>query len=1073
MEYYLLKKTNAWNKKKILTGGLNKSNSFNKLNKLNPLNTFKSIIDDTSSLNVQKAKNNIEELIDIVNEVYTLSLKVDDHTAKELEELTNMIQSYNKDYKKKVHSFENVKLKQEFTKIIESKKLSITEENFTQELLKLFNFLNSIESKTHQELNGQFKNNIETIKKLMKSVTEFNETIDLYTKNLSNAFLTFNYNKIIVLQEKEKKAVYSYTVKYTDTVEEDINDTVINSFNNFMNTVVTRQIVDNSFISKVNRQYMETNNQMQQIQNIINNTQNKVGGNITTIDNINIINNNLINIIKLIKDLKLLVYKSIESVKRYREFRRQIGYFSLYFELIISTYGQKENVTRYRYINKGIIQFNLSIIKTILKKIKQGNKSKPIQYFEYYHYITLITLEHAFEYIIKNIKTEDIMDIYSCSGDLLKALLIFIHFDQILVSYNLIFQNDVMIYARINDWDTQDIKWTDDAKRMFIKDKDDARVLVVQQDVCNKKLNSLNSINLNKTTFRFNEVFDTIEFKDNPVISKYMTLEDKISRNTGIMLITYGYSGTGKTFTLFGNNEKQGIMQSTLGNVTDLKKLSFRVYEYYGIGVQYPHYWAENKKVYKKIFGYPLELATYKDKEKNIPYIKVFEPYEYSTEEKISSFINKDELFLELDTTDVLKTFNKTIETIDNIRKKNGRIIKTPNNPESSRSIIVYEFQCMVDKQYIPLIIIDLPGREEIVDTYTRDFLQKKGISDEIRNNEYNKALLSSISINPLYTSILAPCEIIKGFNTLDLDTRIRILTSQISLDGAQYIFEKEYFAKASNGGHLYLSYIYDFTSANWLQNYKFDTVDIKQNNKTYQHIKIKGVNSANPPHHSKQVHVNINSVQYEGTLALHLINRIISLGEFDVLKHINEYVVNDKINTKIQDKSLKYEYFMAPYEGVFINENIIGLVKILGEKVSEKTKKNTSNLVEKQNVITFFEQKTGVREINFELYTENPMLESTKYENIYMNKNELNVIYDRNKSDYSSQKIFNYDEPIIKQIIDNYTREKLLNDNILTVGVKDFKVFYLFTNNDNDKKCLHQFKLLLNTENLISSVEN
>ena len=50
-------------------------------------------------------------------------------------------------------------------------------------------------------------------------------------------------------------------------------------------------------------------------------------------------------------------------------------------------------------------------------------------------------------------------------------------------------------------------------------------------------------------TYKFTEVFDTVNFPENEDISKYMTLETQLSKKKSVCLLTYGYSGTGKTYT--------------------------------------------------------------------------------------------------------------------------------------------------------------------------------------------------------------------------------------------------------------------------------------------------------------------------------------------------------------------------------------------------------------------------------------------------------------------------------------------------------------------------------------------
>src|SRR5205085_3140631 len=99
----------------------------------------------------------------------------------------------------------------------------------------------------------------------------------------------------------------------------------------------------------------------------------------------------------------------------------------------------------------------------------------------------------------------------------------------------------------------------------------------------------------------FTEVFDSINFPENGDISKYMTLETQLAKQKGICILTYGYSGTGKTYTLFGNGIKDGMLQSTLINISNLNKVEFRVFEIYGLGMAYDYYWNDKANKQSKI----------------------------------------------------------------------------------------------------------------------------------------------------------------------------------------------------------------------------------------------------------------------------------------------------------------------------------------------------------------------------------------------------------------------------------------------------------------------------------------
>jgi hypothetical protein len=792
------------------------------------------------------------------------------------------------------------------------------------------------------------------------------------------------------------------------------------------------------------------------------------------------------------------------SIKTLKELYTRYNYYILYLMFIIVSYGRKLDRVYYEYINRGDIQFYRSIVNNILDKFKTNNGLKQIKYMNKYHYVTLHRLNGLFDFLYRKLAADESVDINKCVGTISTDMMLFNHFKDILDSYHVEFQNKVMIYSRINDWGSAALL---SAQKMFIKDDANPEMMIIDPMVCPALGISTSS------PVKFNGVFDTLEFKDNGNISKYMTLETKISRKNGILLTTYGYSGTGKTFTLFGNDSKQGLLQSTLNNIKGLKTVYFRVYELYGLGVQYSHYW--NGDVRQKLITYNMII-----RDNTITINK------HTERSDITSYISNDEDFLQITGDDeyiseVLKNFGKTVVELDRVRKEEKRIVKTPNNPDSSRSIIVYEFQNLIGTELIPMIIIDLPGREEIVQTYVDAYLNKKFMPTKYKT-PFHKALLSSLAINPLYMAILVSGTIFEAFNTLPFDVRNRILTTkvQISDDVTDPLvdFENEYFTTLVGERQVTLEYIYDFSTSKWKREKRFDVMTNPQNTGdllTSQPIRvhIKGdgaIDGESKPFSSHQVKVNKNSVQYQGALAIHLLNRMIVMSEFESIAHINEFIVKryfdmsdvkrsivdkplflkeyldnsyvDKLSASEIDeeirKTVDFTAFIVPYEGIYINENIVGIIKILAKDVMKKTDEEIKKLAEKQPIdeLNFKQQKHLIRENNYNLYKKKFEQDCTRYENIYRSDAILNKIYTDNRDTYSSQKIFNYDVPLIDGIIKRYTVKRPFNfkgQQHNSLAIEDYKLFYLFTNNDLDKKCAHQYKLLNNTMSLIKAVEN
>ena len=143
--------------------------------------------------------------------------------------------------------------------------------------------------------------------------------------------------------------------------------------------------------------------------------------------------------------------------------------------------------------------------------------------------------------------------------------------------------------------------------------------------------------------------------------------------------------------------------------------------------------------------------------------------------------------------------------------------------------------------------------------------------------------------------------------------------------------------------------------------------------------------------------------------------------------------------------------------------------------------------MISPQKNISFKDTKRLIRENNKSLYINiDAVAESSdtqKFENIGMNNTILTKIYEENKRNYSSQKIFLICNPLIEKVIKYYIKDTTMpyinlgeknEDHTLAVrGIKDVKIFYLFSNVNQELKCVHQYKLFENTIGLINLVDN
>uniref|UniRef100_A0A6C0C8A2 Kinesin motor domain-containing protein n=1 Tax=viral metagenome TaxID=1070528 RepID=A0A6C0C8A2_9ZZZZ len=311
----------------------------------------------------------------------------------------------------------------------------------------------------------------------------------------------------------------------------------------------------------------------------------------------------------------------------------------------------------------------------------------------------------------------------------------------------------------------------------------------------------------------FNKIYDSENFPDPAIISNYMSLATKILQGEGTMLMTYGYSGAGKTFPLFGNSERneQGILQATLQSFH--KRIYFRAYEIYGLGTRFNSYWnrqhcsnnAGCPFITCEIGEYIYHMIIHHHLEKNNDDIVLKNSIQIENQHDMLAYIMEmvdptkntfkfqtgmtaknagPNLFSAVDHTGQvtiplfveigekqINNFDKMVQKINESRI-NGitnqyldrqtfhQIKATSNNPESSRSVMVYEFQIEVnmgDKNiFVPFIIYDMPGKEDLVKTYVtpnRDDISIKTAINDHPNKNIKHAIFKDLADDDNYNA--------------------------------------------------------------------------------------------------------------------------------------------------------------------------------------------------------------------------------------------------------------------------------------------------------------------------------
>ncbi len=801
---------------------------------INKLKDIKKNIDDTN--NDYKGQNNFInkslELLDSTikqtafgyefspkHEYINLPIKKDDtNTKKIFDELSNTVNEFiknnseNMDKNAKNYELMNTELQKNIKQIMDKIQTNITEINdkikeykkVIQEFELLFLF---DETKTKNSLFFTITND-DLKTKIQKCDNNLYEKVkDLKTKQFVdtyNTYMFYNYDTSIHKNLPKKQ----YNLNKVYIVENDI----------YVNTNVSNNIID-----KFSNIPTETKKEQ-----II-----KKGGNIVL---------KFSNLNKIMNEFRL-VCENYERVKK--EMNICNIHKSVYdaYLVIIATnkiFGTK--YVLYNYMGKSEVSFYYKILAKMNKEIHDKTivDDEIVKHLRKYHYVPIRMLYEFTKVLTEKIMTQnDVIDINECSNEPLTCFTLLNYFKSVVEAYNENKMSNITIYARINDIASADECRFDINKKLFISAQEKSLLIAPE---CNKKhkegeimknysytkkvfikrefdeskstkctfdveeckknnIEPNNSsalyLQLNKESCKcandeqktekddkpiiFTEVFDSTTFTDNASFVTYMSVNTQIAKGKGVGILTYGYSGTGKTYTLFGNTQVNGVLQSIIKTINGMDKLELRVFELYGLGVAYPHYWTDDKgdtrenDVSNTVYAY--NLNTNDDKLglndiKTQIYIKGdISKYISDVQDinnKNSTYENLSEGKTSEQLDKLMGTFEGLVNAIEKERRDKKRIERTPNNPDSSRSIIVFDFRITVidslnNKKTVSFLIIDLPGREEIIESYVDTYIhedQDKGnktVKELLGYNEKTmgelaktKFILSSICLNPM-----------------------------------------------------------------------------------------------------------------------------------------------------------------------------------------------------------------------------------------------------------------------------------------------------------------------------------
>ena len=483
---------------------------------------------------------------------------------------------------------------------------------------------------------------------------------------------------------------------------------------------------------------------------------------------------------------------------------------------------------------------------------------------------------------------------------------IFIEFNAIrdmLDKYKILVMPSVSVFLRINDWAEEpgldfnpqsleyDNAWKN--KKLIFQNDNESNPDSLQVyfnnvpggNIPNLKAKneaiSAEMANVKDSGIKFQTICNSIDYPDADVIANQMATGPLLLDGKGIMLLTYGYSGVGKSDTLFGRLDKQtrllaspGMLQATLDQLPDGSDIFFRVYELYGLGTQFDFYWnPKNKAGNDKCFPDFYQLLIHhrlKDTgplalhgtDSHIVFTNRYDMLSYvmdlkqpgpgidpihgtpipTTKVKLQDDgvgntksrhislhpgTNASNTELTFDTyrkitRDQYENFSDFVKTIiDKNQREKGfkfkqilehelkQVKPTINNPDSSRSILIYDFQIKKagTNTFTPFLIYDLPGKEDLFGTYitknpsdTIDLKKKEGSFSDIPGDDIQmddstiKVRKANYVMNPFMASV---------FDN-NIDKTIDYFTKNVDFKAGMNFIEGKLITKVLNSGLEY-----------------------------------------------------------------------------------------------------------------------------------------------------------------------------------------------------------------------------------------------------------------------------
>jgi hypothetical protein len=619
------------------------------------------------------------------------------------------------------------------------------------------------------------------------------------------------------------------------------------------------------------------------------------------------------------------------------------------------------------------------------------------------------------------------------------------------------------------------------------------------------------------------------------------------------------------------------MLQETLKNLGSGVNIQVKIFELYGLGVPYKFYWEDTTNFCHFIYAYNILESIDENQAQTEIEIKDYK------KEEFSKYLDKNANYNKLNNI-TIDNFTNIINRIDDIRKDKGRIKSTLNNPESSRSIMIYDFKIDFGKENeinksVNFVVADLPGKEDIYQTYCRnddknfklkdEFIKHKTVKvskyDQQKASEAKKEALAIAAADAAKRRVAQTHGQAKAVSAKAVSAKAAASASTKAEPPKFYTVKSELTDKFYNSeivksmmysNPLWLSMIPEIAEQFDSEQFTELKYDIKKlfdipsehkmkNLEIYNVFNEEGgaiFNKRDTPRKHTAYNFFSDKVKDDIPISKEPKEKIISkegqdvllrvrgLGEralFKMVKlikdgHLDE--LGEKLNNMLENETARQKkYGYAGLEAIYINENILGLLQILANKV-QKIKGNTNDVdvvcPQKEKYKTIIRANNIDRPIGFtsanneKNITDNEFFSQIEYlnrveknytlqiiknteSNINSRSNtetpsfDLNNVYDNMFRNNTVENITDFRKQQIKELIQNYDYNKIFNikdppiKKILEPYLETIDNFYLFfvvTNNKKIKKdtngddqlidtCDKQMQLLWDTRHFMSVI--